>query len=104
MPSGVFFAGIALAGQLLDTGLVPAATVRTVTIRITTDDVPVDLQLYAGPTVTADRARRLEPKKLTIKPNSLYLLSGEVIGAGERVVVQASAECVVRITGFEEVA
>jgi hypothetical protein len=105
MPSGKFYADVLAANTNVDTGAVPAGKVRTVSINlVNTGAAAAKSNIYISTGTSPTDADRIEPD-VSIPAGCLYKLTGEVVGAGERVVLSADVATVTaRISGFEETA
>lgn len=105
MSSGKYYAGILTANTNVDTGTVPTGKVRTVSINLVNyGTAPVTAKVYISTVTTPTDADRIEPD-ISIPAGGLYKLTGEVVGAGERVVLFTDvAPVTARISGFEETA
>jgi hypothetical protein len=105
MASGKFWAGTLTANTNQDTGAVPAGKVRTISVNmVNTGTASATAKVYVSTNATPADANRIEPD-IIIPAGGIYKLTGEVVGAGERVVLFANvATITARISGFEETA
>lgn len=105
MSSGKFYSGILPVNTNVDTGAVPTDKVRTVSINlVNTGTAAATAKVYASTLTTPTDADRIEPN-ISIQAGGLYKLTGEVIGSGERVVINVDVATVTaRLSGFEETA
>jgi hypothetical protein len=105
MASGKIWSGVLPADSYQDTGATPVGMVRTVSINaVNFGTASTTLSVYIGTSASPGDGDRIEPD-VTLEPNDLYKVTGEIVGAGERVVVKAvSASVAVRVTCFEETA
>ena len=105
MASGKFWAGTLSENTNQDTGAVPTNLVRTVSINmVNTGSAVAMARVYVSTSASPTDADRIEPN-ISIPAGGLYKLTGEVVGAGERVVLFADAATVTaRVSGFEETA
>lgn len=105
MASGKLWADILPANADQDIGATPAGKVRTVSVTLVNKGAAAAIaKIYIATGTSPTDADRIEPD-VTIPANGLYKLSGEIVGAGERVILHASAAGVTaRVSGFEEVA
>lgn len=103
MSSGKFWAGALPANTPQDTGAVPSGKVRTTSVNLVNYGTALaTVKLYISTSTTPTDADRIEPT-LSIPAGGLYKLTGEVVGAGERIVITSSSALVnARVTGFEE--
>lgn len=103
MDSGDFWQGILVANQDNDTGQVPVGRVRSINLTITNLGVQAArVKLAVSADVSTANQYRIEPD-LDLPAGGLYRLTGEVVGAGKRVVVWTSQpDVAARISGFEE--
>lgn len=105
MSSGKFWSGALPAGADQDTGATQAGNVRTVNVLVVNPTASAaTLKVYIGTNAAAAAGDRIEPD-IQLPAGGLYKLTGEVVGAGERVILHANiAGLVGRVSGFEEVA
>jgi hypothetical protein len=105
MASGKFWAGLLTANNSTDTGVVPAAKIRTVNINVANyGSVDVLIRVYIGMNAAPSDADRIEAD-ITLKPGQLYKLTGEPMSTGERVILFSNnTGAVARVSGFEEAA
>lgn len=105
MPSGKFWSGTLPANADQDTGATPDGKVRTVNVTVVNAGaVDATLKVYIGTSAAPADSDRIEPD-LIVPAGGLYKLSGEPVGAGERVVLRAGAASLhARVSGFEEIA
>lgn len=103
MPSGKVWAGILPAGADQDTGATPAGMVRTVSINaVNTGAAAATLKAYVGLNAVSAAGDRID-RDIAIPANSVFKLTGEIVGAGERIILRTEAAGVVaRVTCFEE--
>lgn len=103
MPSGKLGAAALVANTDTTVYTVPASTVSTVNVAIVnrgTTSAVVNVAIAPG--ATPGNADFVE-FGVTIPPNGILERTAIVAGAGERVVVRSStADCTVRVHGFEE--
>lgn len=105
MASGKFWAGILPANTNLDTSAVPTGKVQTVSVNIVNaGSVAATVKVYISTGTTPTNADLIEPN-ITIQADGIYKLTGEIVGAGEHVILWTDAATVTgRISGFEEAA
>lgn len=105
MPSGKFYADVLAANTNIDTGAVPTGKVRTVSVNLVNSGATAAIaKVYASTSTSPTDADRIEPD-ITIPAGGLYKLTGETLGAGERVILFVDVATVTaRISGFEETA
>jgi hypothetical protein len=105
MASGKFWAGVLPANTDQDTGATPADKVRTVSLNLVNlGTTSTTLKIYIGLNAAPTEADRIEPD-VVIPAGGLYKLSGEVVGAGERVILHVNTTTITaRVSGFEETA
>jgi len=105
MSSGKFWSGVLPANNDQDTGATPAGKVRSVNIvAVNTGALAVTLKVYIGTNAAPAVADRIEPD-ISLPAGGIYRLTGEPVGAGERVILNTSgANVTARVSGFEEVA
>lgn len=105
MASGKIWAGMLPASANQDTGAVPDNKVRTVSVNMVNMGASAaTARVYVSTSITPTDADRIEPN-ITITAGGLYKLTGEIVGAGERMILFVdSATVSARVTGFEEVA
>ncbi|SET44656.1 hypothetical protein SAMN05216326_12743 [Nitrosomonas marina] len=104
MASGKKWSGMLTSNVLEDTGAIPVGKVATASINmVNLDDDPVDVRIYISESATPSESDSIEPSNLQIPGNGIYKLTGEIVGAGERIVLKASTSNVAaRVTVFEE--
>ncbi|MDC8446077.1 MAG: hypothetical protein LV471_09165 [Nitrosomonas sp.] len=104
MSSGKYWAGVLPVNTDQDTGAVPAGKVRTVSVNLvnTNTSQSAIVKVYISTGTSPVDADRIEPD-ITIPASGLYKLTGEIVGAGERVILRSNISSVTaRVTGFEE--
>lgn len=103
MASGKVFHDVLPVNTDQDTGATPAGKVRTSSINLVNSGANTAVVKICVSTATSfSNNKRLEPD-IQIPANGLYKLTGEIVGAGERIVLNANEPNVVaRITCFEE--
>lgn len=108
MPSGKFYSGVLTADTDVDTGAVATGKCRTVNISLVNASTSSDAtaQICIGTSATIAAADYVEYNILVPKNGGVFKLTGEPVGAGERVVlrVSGSSNVTARISGFEETA
>lgn len=103
MASGKFWSGALPANTNQDTGAVAAGKVRTVSVNlVNAGNVLAAVKIYVSTSTSPADGDRIEPD-VFIPAGGLYKLTGEIVGSGERVIVNANTATVTaRVTGFEE--
>ncbi|SFL02754.1 hypothetical protein SAMN05216302_10275 [Nitrosomonas aestuarii] len=103
MASGKFFAGTLPNGTPQDTGATPAGKVRTASVNLVNrGSSAASVDVYISTSGTPAEADRIEAV-ISIPSNGIYKLTGEVVGAGERIVLQSNnSNTIARVSGFEE--
>ncbi|AEJ01310.1 hypothetical protein Nit79A3_1478 [Nitrosomonas sp. Is79A3] len=106
MPSGKFYSGVLTADTDVDTGAVATGKCRTVNINLVNASASNDAtaKVYIGTSATPAAGDYVESNVLVPKNGGVFKLTGEPMGAGERVVlrVSGSSNVTARISGFEE--
>lgn len=106
MASGKFWSGMLPANTDQDTGTVGAGMTRTVSINLVNRDpsVAAKVRIAIGTAAAPANGDYIE-YDVSLPPNGVLERTGQVIGAGERVILRANTASVAgRIHGFEEMA
>lgn len=106
MASGKVWSGTLPNGSNQDTGVVAAGKVRTCSINVVNiGAIDSHVKVYISTSATPANADLIEADNMVIPAHGIYKLTGEIVGPGERVVLNAdTATCIARVTAFEEVA
>lgn len=103
MASGKVFHDVLPVGSDQDTGATPVGKVRTSSVNLVNSGENTAVVKICISTATSfANNKRIEPD-IQIPANGLYKLTGEIVGAGERIVLNSDAPSVIaRVTYFEE--
>lgn len=104
MASGKYWAGTLPANTFQDTGQVPTGKVRSVTINLVNNgQSAATCDIYVSTSATPSDGDLVEANVSIPAVNGLLNRTGEIISAGERVVIRANTNTVAaRLSGFEE--
>lgn len=104
MASGKAWSGSLPANTNYDTGATPPGKVRTASINLVNyGTTSAALKVYISTNASPADGDLIDKKPINLAAGGMYLRTGEILGPGERVVLNANSDSVAaRVTYFEE--